>query len=187
MAGPFFDSREEFEGFLIKFTGLYAYLFQYPKAINAAINGHAIAGGCMIVTNCDYRIMVAGKAKISLNEVTFGASVFAGSVDILKFCVGQRNAERILCAGAMYSAEEAKDIGLVDMISTSENLMADAGQAAVEFTNVDATAFTSIKKLLRKPVADEMIRREAESIQEFLDIWYSEKMRKNLQGIKIYS
>ena len=64
-----------------------------PKAVIAALNDHTVAGGCMIATACDYRIMVTGKAKISLNEITFGSSVFAGSVEMLKACVGHRNAE----------------------------------------------------------------------------------------------
>ena len=56
--------REEFVDFLKEFTSLYAYLYQYPKAVIAALNGHAVAGGCMLATACDYRLMVPGKARI---------------------------------------------------------------------------------------------------------------------------
>ena len=35
----------------------------------------------------------------------------------------------------------------------------------------DAAAFRSIKFLLRAPVADEMARKEGQSVQEFVDIW----------------
>lgn len=72
---------------------------RFQKAIIAALNGHAFAGGCMIAAAVDHRIMATGKAKISLNEVTFGSTFFAGIVEILKRCVGAGNAEKILYSG----------------------------------------------------------------------------------------
>ncbi len=180
-------SRDSFARYLAKFTNLYTYIFLFPKPVIAALNGHAVAGGCMLATACDYRIMVTGKAKISLNEIGFGSSVFAGSVEMLKSCVGQRNAQSILCSGAMYSAEGAGRLGLVDQISSNENLVTEAGKVARDFASKDSAAFRSIKMLLRKPTAARMIDREKDSIREFVSIWYSESTRKNLAEIKIYS
>ncbi|MGD9037280.1 MAG: enoyl-CoA hydratase/isomerase family protein, partial [Syntrophobacterales bacterium] len=68
-------SKSDFIRFLEKFTNFYTYLFLFPKPIVAALNGHTIAGGCMLATACDFRLMVTGKARISLNEITFGAPV----------------------------------------------------------------------------------------------------------------
>lgn len=180
-------SRDSFSRFVTKFTDLYTNMFLFPKPIVAALNGHTIAGGCMLATACDYRIMVSGKARISLNEIGFGSSVFAGSVEMLKFCVGQRNAELILCSGSMYSAEEAQQLGLIDQTSSDEDLTNRARAVAHDFAQKAGAAFGSIKRLLRKPVAEEMIKREKDSIGEFVDIWYSEETWKNLEQIKIHS
>ncbi len=179
--------KEPFTRYLTKFTDLYTSLFLFSKPIVAALNGHTIAGGCMLALACDSRIMVSGKAKISLNEINFGSTVFAGSVEMLKFCVGHKNAGTILCSGAMYSAEEAIRLGLIDRISSQEDLMDDAGKAARDLAGKDEAAFKSLKGLLRKPVAEEMVKREKDSIREFVDIWYSEKTRRNLEEIKIHS
>jgi 3,2-trans-enoyl-CoA isomerase len=179
-------SKEAFATYLTKFTGLYTYLFLFPKPIVAMLNGHTVAGGCMLATACDCRIMVWGKAKISLNEVTFGSTVFAGSVEILRFCIGDRNAELFL-GGNMYSAEEAKGLGLIDHISSTEKLKEDACRIAREYAQKSGPAFQSIKRLLRKTVADEMVKREADSIHEFINIWYSASTRENLEKIKIHS
>jgi enoyl-CoA hydratase/carnithine racemase len=131
--------------------------------------------------------MVCGKAKISLNEITFGSSVFAGSVAMLKFLVGGKNAHSVLYDGTMYSAEAALQMGMIDQVSSDEKLMENAREAASRFATKDPAAFRSVKSLLRAPVADEMARREASSVQEFVDIWYSEGTWKNLQAIKIHS
>jgi 3,2-trans-enoyl-CoA isomerase len=180
-------SRESFAKFLQRFTALYSYLFTYPKPIVAALNGHAIAGGCMLALSCDYRIMVSGKAKISLNEISFGSSVFAGSVEMLRFLVGGKNAQAILYDGTMYSAETAVQLGMIDKVSSTERLMKDAREMAQRMTEKDAAAFRSIKNLLRAPVAEDMARNEERSVQEFVSIWYSESTRQNLRGITIHS
>jgi Delta3-Delta2-enoyl-CoA isomerase len=180
-------SKESFSRFLNRFTNLYTYLFAYPKPLVAALNGHAIAGGCMLALACDYRVMVSEKAKISLNEITFGSSVFAGSVAMLKFLVGGKNAQAVLYDGAMYSAQTALQLGLIDQVSADEKLAGDAREVARRLAAKDAAAFRSIKGLLRAPVADEMARKEEQSVREFVDIWYSENTWRNLQAIKIHS
>lgn len=179
-------SKSDFIRYLEKFTNFYTYLFLFPKPIVAALNGHTIAGGCMLATACDFRLMVTGKAKISLNEITFGSAVLAGSVEMLKYCVGSRNAQSILYSGAMYSAEEAFQLGLVDQVSSEDALTEDARKVAQEFAQKDSSAFRCTKHLLRKPAAEEMIKREKDAILEFVDIWYSEQTWENLKAIKIY-
>ena len=122
--------KNDFSKYLEKFTQLYTALFCFPKPVVAALNGHTIAGGCMLATACDFRLMVTGKARISLNEITFGAPVLAGSVEMLKYCLGSRNAQSIVYNGAMYSAEEAFQLGLVDQISSEDSLAEDTRKIA---------------------------------------------------------
>ncbi len=179
--------KNDFIRYLEKFTRLYTALFCFPKPVVAALNGHTIAGGCMLATACDLRLMVTGKARISLNEITFGAPVPAGTLEMLKYCVGSRNAQSIVYSGAMYSAEEAFQLGLVDQISSEDSLAEDARKIAQELAQKDSSAFRSIKHLLRKPVAEQMIKREKDAILEFVDIWYSEQTWENLKAIEIYS
>jgi enoyl-CoA hydratase/carnithine racemase len=178
--------KNDFIRYLEKFTNLYTYVFRFPKPIVAALNGHTIAGGCMLATACDFRLMVTGKARISLNEITFGAPVFAGCLEMLRYCVGSRNAQSIVYSGAMYSAEQALQLGLVDRVSSEDDLAEDARKVAQELAQKDSSAFRCTKHLLRKPVAEQMIKREKDAILEFVDIWYSEQTWENLKEIKIY-
>jgi enoyl-CoA hydratase/carnithine racemase len=179
-------TKEQFTEYLVNFTDLYTYIFLYPKPVVAALNGHTIAGSCMLALACDHRVMVSGKAKISLNEIGFGSSVFAGSTEILRFWVGSASATKVLFYGALYSAEEAKSLGLVHEVARADELMDAARKTASGFASKHPPAFASIKSLLRKSIVEEMMRRERKSIQEFVDIWYSETTWVNLQKIRIY-
>jgi enoyl-CoA hydratase/carnithine racemase len=136
---------------------------------------------------CDYRIMAAGKAKIALNEITLGLPVFAGSIEMLKFCVGPRKAESILAEGAMYSARQAKELGLIDQVAPVEQLGEEARTRAKEFAKKDPLAFRSIKALLRQPTAEEMTRREKESILQFARMWHGDTARRSLGKLTVVS
>ncbi|MEW5924268.1 MAG: enoyl-CoA hydratase/isomerase family protein [Candidatus Zixiibacteriota bacterium] len=180
-------SKEEFTRYLIAFCNLYRELFLFPKPVIAAINGHAVAGGCIMALACDYRIMVDNSAKMALNEVTFGSSIFAGTVAMLKHCAGNRSAEKVLLTGNMFSAKEAFGLGLVDELVTMEMLIENAAWKAEEYGRHCSPAFASLKQLLRQPVVDEWSRREEESIREFVEIWYSPATREQTKGIVIRS
>ncbi|MFZ1683861.1 MAG: enoyl-CoA hydratase/isomerase family protein [Candidatus Zixiibacteriota bacterium] len=165
--------REKFGPFIYQFSDLLTYMFLYPKPLIAAINGHATGGGCMLAIACDHRIMVGGKTKIALNEVNFGASVFAGSVEMLRFWTGSRDAWKVLSTGAMFVAEDAKAMGLVDSVVTDTDLMPVCQKLASELGANPLPAFRQMKYLLRKPIVEEYAKREWESIERWLDIWYS--------------
>jgi len=178
-------SPPDFTRFLTKFTDLYRNMFEFPKPLIAAINGHAVAGGFMIATPCDYRVMATGKAKISLNEITFGSAVFAGSLEILKCVTGHRNAETIALGGKMYSAEEARALGLIDEAYAPEAVLPRAQAVATELAARDAVAYATDKKLLRGPITEQIRRSEADSIRRFVEIWYSPSTREKTKRIVI--
>ena len=179
--------KEEFTRFLVDFTALYRRIFLFPKPVVAALNGHTIAGGCMLALACDRRLMALGKSKISLNEIGFGASVFAGCVEMLRACVGHSRAEAVLFSGEIFEANEALGLGLIDRALPLDELPAAAVEEARLLGSRDGRAYRSIKSLLRGPVAEEIERREQASIREFADIWYSEETRANLRKIEIRS
>lgn len=177
--------RAPFADFVTAFTELYTSLFEYPKPVVAAVNGHAIAGGCMLALACDHRVMVGGPAKISLNEIRFGSSVLAGATEMLRFWVGSAHATTVLVSGAMYSAEEAKGLGLIEDVAAEDELMDVACTVAAELAAKAQPAFASIKSLLRRRIVEAMRSRERESIEEFVDIWYSDATRAHLRNIRI--
>lgn len=178
-------SKEEFARYLRKFTTLYRELFLHPRPVIAALNGHAVAGGCMLATACDARVMAKESAKIGLNEIGFGSSLFAGSLAVLRFCIGERRAQEVVYGGALYGAEQALSLGLIDAAVDGASLSGEARARLDALMAKSPRAFRSIKRLLRQPVVEEMQRREEASIREFVDVWYSDETRAELAKIQI--
>lgn len=179
--------KEAFHRFIISFSELVQRIFVFPKPVIAALNGHAVAGGCVLAIACDMRVMVTGKAKIALNELTLGASVFTSIAEILKYTVGPRRAQLLLYTGKMNSAEEASALGLVDKAVSAEDLDGAALGAARELAGWDMFAFGNVKRLLRKEALERIQHHEKGSVSDFVDIWYSPDTREKLKKIEIRS
>lgn len=179
--------KESFLRYLMKFSELVRDIFIFPKPVIAALNGHAVAGGCILAIACDQRVMVDGKAKIALNELTFGSTVFTSIVEILRYIVGSGTAQNLLYSGRMLSAEDALALGLVDEVCTAEELQNRVLKQARDLSARDTVAFRSVKKLLKRGVLEKIEREEKDSVSEFVEIWYSEKTRENLKKIEVRS
>jgi enoyl-CoA hydratase/carnithine racemase len=176
-------SKKEMRRYLTKHTGMYTLIFTFPKPVVAALNGHCVAGGCMVALACDYRVMVTGRAKISLNEIAFGSSIFAGSVEMLRCCVGHKNAETVALGGAMYTPEQARELGLVDELCCPDELTQVAGRVVREMAAKNPPTYACIKNLLRGRVAEQMVKGEQQGIDDFLEIWYTPEVRRNVKQI----
>jgi len=74
----------------------------------------------------------------------------------------------------------------VQDVTSDTDLMDKAQAIAADLASKHAPAFAGIKALLRKPIADDWIQREKASINDFIEIWYSEPTWSNLRNIKIY-
>lgn len=177
--------KDAFRESFSMFCDIYATIFEFPKPTVCAINGHAVAGGCILALACDYRIMASGKPKIGLNEITFGSTIPAGAIEMLKFAVGNRRASIIAYMGELLPAEKAHSVELVDKVVAPQELRETACEAARNLSSMDAAAFGSIKMALRRDAIENIRKRDEESIAQFVDLWYSEPVREQLAKIQI--
>ncbi len=177
--------KDSFERYVFSYSELIKKIFMFPKPVIAALNGHTVAGGCILALACDFRIMVSGKAKIAMNEITFGSTLFTSAVEMLRYAVGSKSSQDIVYSGKMLSAEEAFSLGLIDKSAGEDDFISIVGKTAQYFAAKDLVAFNSIKKLLKLETIKKIDEEEKDTISEFVDIWYSENMRENLKKVEI--
>ena len=177
--------KDAFRLFVTAFSELVKYVFGFPKPVIGALNGHAIAGGCVLALACDRRIMVSGKPKIAMNELTLGVTIFTSIAEMLRFAIGARNAQQVLYSGKMFSVEDALAIGLVDEAPTAEEFEAAVANAATGLAAISGDAFRTAKNLLKKRVLNRIDREDEFSIQDFVHVWYEEETREKLAKVEI--
>ncbi|MDD2736776.1 MAG: enoyl-CoA hydratase/isomerase family protein [Desulfuromonadaceae bacterium] len=115
------------------------------KVVIAAINGHALGGGCELAMACDYRLMTSGKALIGLPEAGLGIIPGAGGTQRLPRLVGLSKALDILLRGKTMSPQEALAIGLVDQLIEPENFKEEVMKFATDLASAAGKALGNIK------------------------------------------
>jgi 3-hydroxyacyl-CoA dehydrogenase len=95
------------------------------KTVVAAIHGPTLGGGLELALGCHYRVVDAG-AQLGLPEVHRGVIPGAGGTQRLPRLVGFRTALEMITAGSTVNADEALELGLVDAISTDEDICESA-------------------------------------------------------------
>lgn len=115
------------------------------KVVIAAINGHALGGGCELAMACDFRFMAAGKALIGLPEASLGIVPGAGGTQRLPRLVGLTKALDILLCGKTMVPEEALRIGLIDRVIEAENFMEEVMKFATKLAAGAGKALGFIK------------------------------------------
>ncbi|GLK72339.1 enoyl-CoA hydratase/isomerase family protein [Ancylobacter dichloromethanicus] len=93
-----------------------------PVPILAAVNGAAVGAGCEIVAAVDFAY-ASEAARFSLPEVRRGISPGAGATQTIPRACGIRRAKEMILTGAMFSAGEALDWGLVNKVVPASDLL----------------------------------------------------------------
>lgn len=91
-------------------------LEQTPKLVIAALNGHTVGGGLEVAMAADIRVARQGGGKIGLPEVALGVLPGTGGTQRLARLVGKAKAIELMATGALFTFEEAKDLGLVSHV-----------------------------------------------------------------------
>jgi enoyl-CoA hydratase len=111
-------------------SSLFAAIERFPKPTIAAVNGHALGGGCELSIACDLRV-AADHARFGQPEVGLGIIPAAGATQRLPRLIGLGRAQQLILTGDPIDAKTALDWGLVSAVVPAADLMSAARALAV--------------------------------------------------------
>lgn len=98
-------------------------LLEFPKPLIAAVKGNAVGVGTTMLLHCDI-VIASPKANFSMPFTSLGLVPEAGATKLFPELVGYQRAARIFMTGDSFSADEAKEMGLVETINSDPEKIA---------------------------------------------------------------
>ncbi|CAG0929745.1 Short-chain-enoyl-CoA hydratase [Planctomycetaceae bacterium] len=131
-------------------------LFECERPVVAAINGHAIAGGCIFAAVCDWRVMVDANATIGIPELAVGVPFPVTPLEIVRSACGDALTQRLALGCENLAPQEALRTGLIHALAPADKLAEAALAQAQRLAQVPPRAFALVKKQLRAPALERM-------------------------------
>jgi enoyl-CoA hydratase/carnithine racemase len=172
------------ESFLRLLERCMSALYLYPGPIVAAVNGHAIAGGCIVALCCDYRVAtVSPGVKIGMNEVPLGLRFPPRTLSIVRARVPRQHRDRVVLGGRLFAPSEALRAGLVDEVDADPVTVARARleELAVSPGRAYAQAKADLRGASEQALAsDDAVERW---LRESLASWTSPELKSKIAAV----
>lgn len=132
---------------------LFNFIENLSTPVIAAVNGFALGGGLELAMSCHFRI-ASDNAKMGLPEVSLGVIPGYGGTQRLPQLVGKGKAMELIMTAAMITADEAKKCGLVNYVTTQEELLPLAEKLASKILRNSPVAISGAIKAVNANFKD---------------------------------
>ncbi len=170
--------REEAMALAKRGQDTFARIENSSKPVVAAVNGFALGGGCELAMSCHFRV-AAENAKFGQPEVNLGLIPGYGGTQRLVQLIGKGKAMELLMSAHMIDANEAKQLGLVNYVTTPETLL-EHTRKILEIINSKATLAVAGCIRSANAVFNETINGYALEIEEFGNAFATEDMKEGI-------
>ena len=132
---------------------LFDFIENYPKPIIAAINGYALGGGLELAMACHIRI-ASDNTLMGLPEVSLGVTPGYGGTQRLPQLVGKGIAMELILSANMINVERAERVGLLNHITSQENLISFSTDLAKKIISNSSSAIAASIKCVNSNFKD---------------------------------
>ena len=172
---------EQMKAFLELLTNLCRAIWNHPGPVVASIEGHAIAGGCVLVQMCDFRIaQTSDKSRFGLNEVALGLRVPPTALAMMRDKIPRQHHEEVFLGSGLHSAKEALRLGLIDAIS--DDAAGDSRAKLDSLARHPRQAYRAMKHDLRAHIyASE--EAEVAFLRHAIPAWTAPEFKQKIQSL----
>ena len=167
--------------FLPVLNKMFDTVFHFEKPLVAAINGHAIAGGCVLACCADSRLMARDGGRIGITELLVGLPFPALAFEVMRFVAMPPDLPALLYTGETFPPPDALDRGLIDEIVEPSALLDRAVEKAQRLAALPPQAFAVTKQQLRLDVIDRMKKHGRRIDAAATKIWASPKATETIR------
>lgn len=128
---------------------LFLRIYGFPLPVVAGATGHALAAGAILLMSCDVRVGTAGSAKIGLPEVSLGMPLPVFGTELARDRLSKRHFTNATQLAAVYTPEEAVDVGFLDRVVPAEELEPTVMERAAALSALGGAGFVATRRNAR--------------------------------------
>ncbi|MBR51031.1 MAG: enoyl-CoA hydratase [Gammaproteobacteria bacterium] len=129
---------------------LLARVFSFPRPVIASCSGHGIALGTFLLCCCDFRVGIKGDFMLGANEMRTNMVIPTPILELIRFRLNPSYKYRAILGAEMYSMEEAKEAGLLDIVVDPKELKNFVIEKAKDLATMGHPSYSLTKELLIK-------------------------------------
>lgn len=157
-------------------------LFLYPGPTVACVNGHAIAGGCVLSLCCDYRVGArSSRSRIGLNEVALGLRFPPIVWNIVRSRIPAHHRATVLLGAGLHDFDEAYHLGLLDELS--DDAPTRARVVLETYARHPRDAYSATKRSLREGVVAITPDEAQGFLDEVVPLWASDESKARILSV----
>lgn len=167
--------------FLAALDACFRRLYSVEKPIVGAVNGHAIAGGCLLAIACDHRVMAEDRGKVGVTELFVGVPFPAFALEMLRATLAPHSFEDLVLTGRLCGPAEAASIGLVHELAPADRVLERALEVAGHLGSVLPATFALTKRQMRRPVLHSVDAALARHDEHVAQRWRDPEVRATIR------
>lgn len=173
------EGRDYVERFVPALSRMVLDLFSIEKPVVVAVNGHAIAGGCVMTLAGDYRLMSPGTARIGLPERLVGVPFPPSVIEVVRFAVPPQHVQMLMYTGATVTPDEALRLGMLDEVADA---LLERADAVARQLAASPRIFALTKRQLRDKAISRAKHYAHEMDAEILELWTAPETHERIRA-----
>ncbi|MFF5991391.1 enoyl-CoA hydratase/isomerase family protein [Prauserella flavalba] len=157
--------------FLPALSDAFLSVFDFPRPVVAAVNGHAIAGGGVLAAACDHRVLNAGHGRVGWTELLVGVPFPLVAMEILRCAYGSARLPRLTFAAGTPAGQGALALGLVDELAEADAVLPRALEVARTLGAASPAAFAHTKNQIHRPYNERIGEQRAADDAKVEQLW----------------
>jgi enoyl-CoA hydratase len=161
---------------------MYEEIFLFPKPVVAAINGHAIAGGCVLACCADYRVLAKGAGRMGVTELLVGVPFPPFAFEVLRATTSPMHFPKFTASGETFDTEGALANSFADEAVNADRLLPRALEKAEQLAAIRAEAFAVNKLHVRAPAKQILRKDRGRLARQIMKVWEAKETAENIRA-----
>lgn len=174
--------RKYLRDLVLALDEMYEEIFLFPKPVVAAVNGHAIAGGCVLACCADYRVLARDTGRMGVTELLVGVPFPPFAFEVLRATTSPMHFPKFTATGETFDTEGALANGFADEAVSADRLMPRALEKAEQLAAIRAEAFAANKRHVRA-TAKQILKNDRGSLaKQIMKVWEAKETSENIRA-----